>query len=616
VITLTPISGYTAHTPFTFNYSGLSGNYSVNWGDGIIEDLSTRSHYYSAPNIYNVYVTNCSAVSCFTLSAFSNHLYADNITLSYPSISAYTSCPLTLNIHLSATNPSTTVLLYASGSGSNPASTDTTFWQHLNPTWGFYDNSDTLISEITLNGTPVYSGTSLLGYSALSSVSYIDDMPGKPVLFFTVKKTQQSALINSRSYVSIEPSISAIVPSDIQITCDGLNDLPVLQWANHDVPFVTSVISNLVSCSNMLHYASGYLTDVTYIGNCYGVNPTEYSTYVSDVNPYAFHSFFLPSSALPVNEITPAVTKCGENPYEQELTYNRYTPTQVSISATGIFNVNGLIYSLTGISNPFNIYPFENFHSFYRKGEDNNVYNLIKQYSHIDIEQHPMFNSYLSAIGGEGMSLGRVYDKIQNFASDHADIDLCQISSIHDIAQSMDVEMDEFSLQYPEELKRLMDFFSVPLQKLIGTRCKCNNNFVSCQNVCNKNTCTLCGFDKRSNLGDQLSLTDNLTAGDNILYREKGSEVYNILSVKAQDANIYPLLTLTAQPIYSKGLANFCFFKWDKTPQNHPIEGLVNYKDVRNNLSPSLSSYSDWYSDGGIIEETLNYILTKNLIDI
>lgn len=617
MLTITPTSGYKFETVFSASFSGLSGTTYINWGDGIIHELDTAGHIYSAANEYTVWVTNCATTSSFSLSVYPGNIFTNDIVVTYESLSSYASCPNTLTLNVSSTTPTTTVLLYSSGNSSNPTSGDTSFWAHLTPTWGFYNSQNEPISEIELTCTPVYSGSLLLGYDATSAITYKDDMPGNSVLFFTINQEEAAVKINSRAYAALNHTTSAAVPNRIAITSDGIRELYPLQWADYAVPYVTSVYNDTLSCSNIMHYASGYLTGIAFVSDCYGIAAEHYQYALNEVNPYAMQSFVLPSSALPADDVIVSDIECGGNPYDRETLRKRNTPVQVSISASGLFDVNGVTYSLTGISSPFDIYPFADFNKFYRKGEDKTVYDLLERYSHVDLNQLPTFAQYLSAVCGEGDSLGKSYDKIQNFAKDHTDIDVCQIDSVYDISEKLDVDIENFGLLFPQELKRAMDFFSVPLQKLIGARCKCNTHFVACNASCEPAFCSLCGFTKKSNLGRQLTLTDNVTAGTTLLYKQNGSSDFNYLPIKNQNnSDIYPLTTLTAYPLFDRGLSNFCVYEWDQTPQNNPVEGIVNYKDSRNNLSPSLSSVDDWYEEGGIIEETLNYILTKNLLTI
>ena len=616
MLTILPLSGYTVTTPFSLSASDPSINYLINWGDGIVSDSSTNTHYYTAANIYNVYVSDCSVVSAFQLTSFPGKYLLNSIEVTYNVLSAYTSCPQTLTLNVTSTNPITTVFLYSSGSLSSPTVDTTSFWNQMTPEWGFYDSLDNKISQIDLAGTPILSGQTILGYTSTSAISYRDDMPGKPVLFFTLKQSEENILINSRAYAALTHTVSAIKPNNINITTDGINNLPALQWADYSIPYVLTINNTNIPCSQMLHYATGFLTSINYYTVCNGVTSNQYQTSSIPINPYAINTFSLPSSAFPPDQINVLPVACGENPYTNiEIEKIRKYPYQLVIEAAGVFTINGKYYALSGTSSPFNIYKFEDFNKFYRKGEDKNVYDIIKDFSYINLDDHMMLNTYLSAVAGEGDSLGKVYDKIQNFSNDHNDVDVCTIDALYDMSQKFSTDIDNFDLQFPEELKRMMNFFSVPLPKLIGTRCKCNNNFSECANACKVNVCNACGFDKKSNLGKAINLTDNVSAGQTILYRERGSSVYNFLNIKAQAETVYPLGSLSAQAITDKGVENFCFFEWNQTPQNNPVEGIINYRDTRNSLSPSLSSYEDWYGDGGVIEESLNYILTKNLIN-
>jgi hypothetical protein len=284
------------------------------------------------------------------------------------------------------------------------------------------------------------------------------------------------------------------------------------------------------------------------------------------------------------------------------------------LSAFGTFYYNNVKYSLSGKSDSFDVCAFENRHQFYRKGEDYNVYNILQQALPFEMDQYPNFDSYLSAVMGEGDSLGKVYDKISNFDKDHSDVDLCTPSALIDKYNKFDDDFDDFGLELPEELKRIFHFSSIPLQKLIGTRCVCNTNFVNCHGCQATNICNICKFDKRSNLGEKILLKENVSAGETILYKENNSDIFNFLVIEAQDSTVYPLYSISAHNIISKGIDNFCFYRWDKTPQNNPIQSVVNYKDDRNMLNPSLSTNEDWFKNNGIVEEMFNYILTKNLI--
>lgn len=630
MIDLTPLSGLKYDTEFTVTISPSAETVMISWGDGTYSNTSTAYHTYSANNIYNVLVGSCGETSAFSVSASMGDFLENKIKITYDSLTGLATCPKTFTINLSSLDKFNTVYLYSSGSNSVPYVEDRNFWSHLNPEWKFTDSNDKPISEITLEGTPQYFNNMLIGYICSSAVSYTDDLPGHTNLFFTQIIKNQDLQINSRIYSSLYYAISSLVPDKLLITSDGITPINEIQWADLNNPYLISVYSS-DGCKNIVHNASGYFTSVKITSECNGIDAQLYTVPTSSIvltdidcfpiGGYLRTSFYVPASALPDNELTnncSCIDKCDpkfRTIDETEFTQKRYVPVYTTISATGIFDVNGTIYSLSGISNAFNVYRLENFHQFYRKGEEKTIYDLLNRYSPNDLNQFPKFDEYLNAIAGQGDTLGKSWDKITNFAKDHADIDICTIDNIHDKATKMDVLINDFGLEMPEELKRMMNLFSIPLPKLIGTRCVCNTNFANCENCCGKNICSVCKFDKRSNIGEALTLNDYVTAGQTILYKDAQGDIFNFLPIFEQDnQTTYKLNTLTGGEICSRGFDKYCFFKWDQTKQGNPVEGIIDYLNPQTLIDRDLTTEEDWYKENGVIEETLNYILTKNLI--
>ena len=593
MIALSPVTGNIFGTPFTLS---ISGDYSVNWGDGNVESASTTiSHIYSAANEYTVYVTNCDTTSSFSITALGSFFFDDSLIIAYDSLSAYTGCLNTLTLNLSSQSQTTTINLYNSGSSAQPAYTNESFWKHLNPEWGFYDVDGNNITQISIEGTPVYIDSHIVGYTAMSAVDFKDDMYGNRVLFFTVEELDKNVKINSRAYAALPYAVSAIVPTNLYITSDGLLPINELQWSDHDIPFMTSVVNSDLSCSTITHYACGYLTDIRFAAGCYGVPPETYTINTTTIDLQDENCFYtggythqilnIPLSAIGENEMQFSTVECGENPVEAELEYIRRSPFQMVLTASGIFNIAGTVYSLTGQSEPFNIYRFENFHDFYRHGEEVNVYDLIKKYNHYNLDELPVFDQYLSSVFGAGDSLGKVYDKIQNLASDHNDLDVCTIDSIYDIAAKLDADILDFGLEFPEELRRIMDFTSIPLQKLIGSRKR-----------------------KDGKITELIAPSDVISEGEIIAYREAGgSSEFDYYEVES---------TMMLSQLTGLGdISNVCFYRWQDNNQTVVVDSVINYNDPRNMLNRNSIKSSEWYTDNGILDETLNYILTKNLLN-
>lgn len=612
MISISPLSGYKNLTQFSISISPSATDNLVNWGDGSFSQTSTASHIFSSADIFDVYAGNCAATSAFSISVYNGPFFENQIVVSYDSLSAVTSCPNTFNINVSSVNPSATVFLYSSGSASYPWS-DNSFWSHLNPSWSFKWD-DKVINELPMVLTPITSGGYLLGYSGSSAVSYSDDMPGNPNLFFTLKQEEG---INSRVYSLVQTSISADIPQGLLITSDGINPISRTQFGGIDIPYVISVQG---LCSNIMHYASGAITESRMLQGCNGIAAQNYVFETSAINlidsncfnigGYLKTQLVVPLSAIPPNTLELKYYKdaCG-NPTPELAEYSEVqnNPFSISISATANIVVDGQTYSLSGVSNDFNLYRLDDFHQFYRKGEDKTVYDLLKKYSHFDLDQMPVFDSYLSAIAGPGDTLGKAYDLIQNFHLDHSDIDLCNIEALTNMGQMLDNQVDDFGLAYPEELRRLMNFCSIPVNKLIGTRCVCNQNFINCNSCKGQNICGLCGFDKKSNVGPLVQYGDTVYENQTVLVRENGSDVY--------DFYLVPQTTMVKN-LTALDLDNYCVFEWNAVHQNNPVESVIDYKNPGTTVSRSLSTTTDWIADDGVMECVIQRVLVQNLINI
>lgn len=621
-MTISPTSGIKNVTQFSFQISPSSTTPVISWGDGTFSYSNTASHVYSSIGLYQVFSGSCSSTSSFYVSVYDGDFFTDKISVQANVASSIVSCPFSFTINLSSKDQTNTVILYASGSKSSPRQEKRNFWSHLNPEWEFSFN-DKPISQIEIVGSPVYSGTNILGYSSSSAVSFKDDMPGNLNLFFTVLKKESDVPINSRVYSCLNHSVCAVAPDKLFITSDGINPLNSIQWADKNIPFVVSVGSSVNSCTNILHYVSGNLVDVKFLNDCYGfeLSAFVYSTgqiksFDNNCFPtagYFLSSAYYPGSSLPTQYYVNNSNSCNTNNDKLEFLKVRNTPKNVTISAVGTFDYNGTTVTLTGQSNSFGLMAFENRHEFFRKGEDYTVYDVLKNSLPFDLSQYSNFDSYLSAVVGENDSFGLIYDKIHNFSMDHSDLETCSYDVLPNKALMLDSSINDFGLELPQELKRLFNFSTIPLQKLIGTRCVCNTNFVECDNCYATNVCKICKFDKRTNLGDVIKQEDYLSAGEIILYKEIGGQTYNFLPIKSQNSDVYQLKELSSLPVNYGSPTNYSYYRWNNSPQNNPIQSIVNYNDERNKLNPGLSSNNDWYGDNGIVEELFNFVLNKYL---
>jgi len=594
MFTLTPLTGYSIITEFQLtNLGSISSDFLVDWGDGFVESFNTSSeHIYAKKGIYDVIISDCETLSSFTLSAF-NYFIEDAINVTFDSFSAYTGCQIPCTINISSCQPIVNINLYSRNSSSNPSQINDTFWNHLSPEWAFLNSDGESVSSIDIHCDPVIIDNITIGYTASDQIFYLDDMPGTPDLLFTITQFDQDTKINSNVYASISLPISATIPSKLSITTDGLVPFANFFWSDNDVPVVITV-SNDIGCSNIMHYASGYLTEVNLVDGCYGIPASSYNNplYTEGFDIPCINSdhfvtqvLNIPSSAIPSDIYSDLNIECGVNPDEVVRERRRRSPLQMVLTATGIFNVDGILYTLSGQSDPFDVYKFEEFHQFRRFGEEENIYNLLEKFSHFNLDELPQFKKYLQSIAGDGDTLGKMYDKIVNFSSDHSDIDLCQITSIYDIASKLDADIIDFGAVFPEDIKRFLHLSSIPLQKLVGIR------YMS------------------GKLGALLYPQDSIEMGEIVAYREVGGEFVDYFESPSNTT----LQNLTSFPYY-ENLNNYCFYRWEDS-QISVVDSVINYNDEKTLINRSVIDFDTWYKDKGIVDETFDYLLTKNLLN-
>jgi hypothetical protein len=351
-----------------------------------------------------------------------------------------------------------------------------------------------------------------------------------------------------------------------------------------------------------------------------------------------------------------------------------------SIQAFGDFNgykwmkkyenlENRFLYvSLSGESNPFNIYDFGGF-DIRRFNENWNASDTMKGFNKSShIMDNPVFwDRYMKSVWGDsaseqGKSFGReAYEKISNFVSNHSDINTCNIDQLYSLANMTDVPIDDYGITYPQDLKRIMDIGSINQQVLWGSRCKCNRNitneyktFLSGYDIAEyEYICDICGHYHSGNRGELFDpITYMVSAYTPFIIKEKSNNKYqlitpppscnNILNTNGNSdicipltsttstclttyalssyyhillPNIFNYYSLTAnQNDFLETITHFCFY--DYFPQYYckeQIAGIINWDDENTTLNENISSVYEWYGEGQTLERIINYILHKGL---
>jgi hypothetical protein len=105
------------------------------------------------------------------------------------------------------------------------------------------------------------------------------------------------------------------------------------------------------------------------------------------------------------------------------------------------------------------------------------------------------------------------YEKIANFVLNNSDVDVCEIKSLYSLAQSINEKIDDYSLNYPLDMKSAMDILSINMSRLYGSVNKNQND-----------------FSVTGNLGRQLLPEYKIKAGESVILKTTSLNKYEIIS--------------------------------------------------------------------------------------
>jgi len=184
---------------------------------------------------------------------------------------------------------------------------------------------------------------------------------------------------------------------------------------------------------------------------------------------------------------------------------------------------------------------------------------------------------------------------------------------------------------FPSEMNRLINLFSINFSKLKGSRNKFDLNFIdkgyNSQSILKNNGEVLYGINK----GEELNfLTTVLTAGNYIIAYERFSEIYTKINTDILSASYINFLNPTNKTFllstynnnWGWGLAlpddyvnekipiYYKFYNYVEGYPNTQTEGIINWQDNQNTISENLSSVDDWNE---IKNKMLTYSLVKGL---
>lgn len=272
--------------------------------------------------------------------------------------------------------------------------------------------------------------------------------------------------------------------------------------------------------------------------------------------------------------------------------YQKYT-TSLILSAV----------SVSGVSDVFDVLEFKNENQIRRVNESFNNAEYIKSLALPDNLQSntTLFDKFFTAAVGTGYlsaneDLGQnVYERIANFVTNHADLDTCNIDQLLSLAENTGVAASDYSALYPTDIRSMLDIASIPRAKLWGTR---DSTPIVSQCICQL-------------LNTQ---TSTITAGTKIILRNKSDSTLTLVTVPLLNKQIvYPLSEFQGFGFVQPVIQNYLFYSYRPVLINDYIENIIDWDSEFTTLSPTASTFEEWYGDNGAIETAFRYLLTKNL---
>lgn len=280
-----------------------------------------------------------------------------------------------------------------------------------------------------------------------------------------------------------------------------------------------------------------------------------------------------------------------------------------------------------GISAPFKIYDVDSSYSISKVNEEFDYAAYVKSLALPEIlnQNDKLFDEMIGPVAGTGdptkESVGRIaYERISNFINTHGDLETSEVPQLIDFAEQLSVAARDYGSNFPTEINRLINLFSVPKHRLRGQ--------------------IVYESDISNNIGKHLTALSLISAGQYIFVKDKRYEtnqlIYvsplssgnvlvdienqeNILSIDGKPidlpspALIYPLSSIDVDGLRTPLFDNYHFFEYNEEQIGY-AGNIINWDSDYTTIDYTLSSFDEWYGDNGLVETMFNNILTKRLI--
>lgn len=261
--------------------------------------------------------------------------------------------------------------------------------------------------------------------------------------------------------------------------------------------------------------------------------------------------------------------------------------------------------SVYGNSTPFKVFDLNTEFLLTKVNEEFNIGEymqslVLPEHQKTDTEQ--LFNKFIIPALGDSNptkeNIGRiVYERIANFISNHGDVDSAEIKQLLSFCEICGIDYKQFGADYPAEILRLLNIFSIPKHTLRG-RVKYTT-------------------DTQDNIGPLINFSQTVSAGSYVYARDiRYIDKFHLLQFPVLSAGdtVYPLSAVEFQNI---GLRypleeNYYFFQYVPTNLGY-TNNIINWDSDYTSLSYNASGFEQWYGDGEYVETLFNNLLTRKL---
>lgn len=317
--------------------------------------------------------------------------------------------------------------------------------------------------------------------------------------------------------------------------------------------------------------------------------------------------------------------------YKSAQAFGDWTGNQWYQKYTNILTLSAV--PISGVSTSFDISPFRNNYEMRKINDSFDTADYFYSLALPEILRNnkTLFTQLLPGIVGDGsenfyQDVGReTYEKIANFTINNADTDTCNIKQLISLANESATPYQDYSLDMPADIKKIVDLTSIPHTKLRGMK--------DLNPILNES------------IGDRLNtLTDYITADTFIILRNRydtslhlvkvppltstipgdDTPTTEIISLSTETAEyeiiqtfpttVYPLSVFEGHGFIQPVFENYLFYSFNPQYPERYIENIIDWDSEFTTLTPQQSTYEEWFGDNGIIEKNFNYYLTKNLI--